>query len=168
MRLLCLRGLPSLVLIGLLLVTTLGQAVQQKPQEPAKTAPTILFVCEHGAAKSVIAAAYFDKLARAKKLPYKAVFRGTNPDPALAPGVVQGLKEDGLETSGKPLLIDQKAMDEATRIITLGCTLPNADAVSTKLTDWSEIPAPRDYPASRDAIKKRVQALVDELAKKAH
>jgi hypothetical protein len=28
--------------------------------------PTIVFVCEHGAAKSVIAAAYFNKLAQEK------------------------------------------------------------------------------------------------------
>jgi hypothetical protein len=37
--------------------------------------PTVVFVCEHGAAKSVIATAYFNKLARDRGLPYRATFR---------------------------------------------------------------------------------------------
>lgn len=61
-----------------------GLAFGQQAQ-PDPMLSTILFVCEHGAAKSVIAAAYFDKLAQARGLKYKAVFRGPNPDPALAP-----------------------------------------------------------------------------------
>jgi arsenate reductase len=36
----------------------------------------VVFVCEHGAAKSVIAAAYFNKLAKERNLPYEAVCRG--------------------------------------------------------------------------------------------
>ena len=41
---------------------------------------TVLFVCEHGAAKSVIAAAYFNQLASEKNLDVRAIERGTNPD----------------------------------------------------------------------------------------
>ena len=43
----------------------------------------IVFVCEHGAAKSVIAVAYFNKLASEAKLEFHAIARGTNPDPEL-------------------------------------------------------------------------------------
>jgi hypothetical protein len=38
----------------------------------------VLFVCLHGAAKSVIATAYFNKLARDRGLSYRATFRGTS------------------------------------------------------------------------------------------
>ncbi|NOT62115.1 MAG: hypothetical protein HOP19_18030, partial [Acidobacteria bacterium] len=65
---------------------TLGQ----NAKTPAAAPPTILFICEHGAAKSVIAAAHFDKLAKARGLKYRAVFRGTNPDPTLAASAVKG------------------------------------------------------------------------------
>jgi hypothetical protein len=44
----------------------------------------IVFVCEHGAAKSVIAAAYFNKLARERNLNYEAVCRGTFPDSTIS------------------------------------------------------------------------------------
>jgi protein-tyrosine-phosphatase len=41
---------------------------------------TIIFVCEHGAAKSVIAAAYFNRFAEQRGLNLRAAARGTNPD----------------------------------------------------------------------------------------
>lgn len=41
----------------------------------------ILFVCEHGAAKSVIAVAYFNKMAQGMGVDQRALARGTNPDP---------------------------------------------------------------------------------------
>jgi arsenate reductase (thioredoxin) len=49
--------------------------------------PVILFVCEHGAARSTIAAAYFNKFAQQQNLDYVAVFRGTDPDTTLTPPV---------------------------------------------------------------------------------
>ena len=45
--------------------------------------------CEHGAAKSVMAAAQFERLAKAEELSFQIV-------PQVAPGVRQGLKAGGL------------------------------------------------------------------------
>jgi arsenate reductase (thioredoxin) len=42
--------------------------------------PDILFVCEHGAAKSIIAATYFNLLAKQRGFPWRAIARGTNPE----------------------------------------------------------------------------------------
>ncbi len=68
-----------------------GQKMTDKNKETTKT---ILFVCEHGAAKSVVAAAYFNRLAEEKGLNYKTVFRGTKPDSLLSAGTIKGLKMD--------------------------------------------------------------------------
>jgi protein-tyrosine-phosphatase len=38
--------------------------------------PQVVFVCRHGAAKSVIAATTFDRLARARGLAIRATFAG--------------------------------------------------------------------------------------------
>lgn len=163
------RGWLALLVAGFLVLPAFGQNAQKKTDEPAS--PTILFVCEHGAAKSVIAAAYFDKFAKQRGLKYKAVFRGTNPDPAISPVTIKGLKEDGIEVpaAAKPTLITQNDMDAATHIVTLGCSIPNSGPnrakVAAKLTDWNEIPAPSNYPLARDAISKRVQNLVEGLVK---
>ena len=60
--------------------------------------PIVVFVCEHGAAKSVIAAAYFNKLAGETGLRVRAIARGTNPDPQLSPITIAGLHADGPPT----------------------------------------------------------------------
>lgn len=46
--------------------------------------PTVLFVCLHGAAKSVIAASYFQRLAAERGVKVRAVFAGTEPEPEVA------------------------------------------------------------------------------------
>jgi len=52
-----------------------------------KSAPKkILFVCTHGAARSPIAAAYFNKIAKEQNLNYRAIFKGTEPDSVLTNG----------------------------------------------------------------------------------
>lgn len=62
-----------------------------------KQNPRIVFVCEHGAAKSIIAAAYFSKLAHDRNLRFTATARGTHPDAKLSSKTVAGLREDGLK-----------------------------------------------------------------------
>src|SRR5215510_2876629 len=61
----------------------------------AAAPPRVLFVCLHGAAKSVVAAAQFRRLASARGLSIGAVAAGTEPDPELAPAAVKGLSGDG-------------------------------------------------------------------------
>jgi arsenate reductase len=47
--------------------------------------PVIIFVCEHGAAKSVIAATYFNHLAEKAGSARRAIARGINPERELSP-----------------------------------------------------------------------------------
>ena len=49
---------------------------QTPPRAQVGAPPTVLFVCEHGAAKSVIAAAEFNRLAEQRGLAWRATFRG--------------------------------------------------------------------------------------------
>ena len=159
--------LPNLcLLIAALCLPIL--AFGQNAKTPAEAPPTILFVCEHGAAKSVIAAAHFDKLAKARGLKYRAVFRGTNPDPALAASAVKGLTEDGIDTRGwKPEVVTKKDLEAASAVVTLGCALPDKEAVASKTMEWNETPpVGQNYQAARDYIVKKVEGLIDELAKK--
>ena len=61
--------------------------------------PRIGFVCEHRTAKSVIAAAYFNKLAMERGLGDRAVYRGASPQADLSIATVKGLRKDGLTVS---------------------------------------------------------------------
>ena len=64
--------------------------------QPAARDKAVVFVCEHGAAKSVVATAYFNKLAAERGLPFRATFRGTAPQDNLSVRAVEGLKADGV------------------------------------------------------------------------
>src|SRR5215510_12699267 len=70
-----------------------------RTQAPATPRPRVLFVCRHGAAKSVIGAAHFRRLAAGRGLAIDAVAAGTEPDQQLAPGAVKGLAADGLDAT---------------------------------------------------------------------
>ena len=147
--------------IGALLVVP---ACAQSQSQSASSSPQVLFVCEHGAAKSVIAAAHFNKLAQERGIPYRAITRGTNPDPNFAPKVVAGLQAEGLSAGpGKPQLVSDKDVSSAAKVVTLGCTLPQKASV----TDWADLPSPSEnYDASSREIRHRVETLVNELAEK--
>src|SRR5258705_11947677 len=58
---------------------------------------SVLFVCLHGAAKSVLAAADFERLAAERGLAITADSAGTEPDPEIAPGVAAALQADGVD-----------------------------------------------------------------------
>ena len=92
-----------------------------------------MFVCEHGAAKSVIATAYFNKLAAERGLPDRAIYRGANPQAELSVSALKGLREDGLAVpSAKPSPITAGDVTKATHIFAIGCSLPSHAASSGK------------------------------------
>jgi arsenate reductase len=148
------------------IVAALLFADGQSPSAPAK-APSVIFVCEHGAAKSVIATAYFNKLATERGLSYRATFRGTSPQDALSTRAVAGLRADGIAIpDGKPSAIAPDDVERATHIFAIGCTLPSVATQSGKASDWTDVPDDQGYAPMRDAIVRHVTALLDDLQKR--
>ena len=125
----------------------------------------IVFVCEHGAAKSVIAAAYFNKLAAERGLPDRAIYRGASPQEELSVATLKGLREDGLPVpTSRPASITDSDVAAATHIFAIGCTLPAHASSSGKAENWTDVPEVSDgYAASRDAIKRHVERLIEQL-----
>jgi arsenate reductase (thioredoxin) len=133
-------------------------------QPAAQPGPAVVFVCEHGAAKSLIATAYFNKLAQERGLPYRATFRGTTPQEALSARVVDGLRGDGVPVpEGRPTRIQTSDIADASYIFAIGCTLPAEATGSGKAADWSDVPDDQGYPAMRDAIVRHVRELLQQL-----
>jgi arsenate reductase len=136
-------------------------------QAAAAKAPEVVFVCEHGAAKSVIATEYFNKIAAERGLKARATYRGVNPQAELSMNTLKGLREDGFTMpSDKPSPIAQADIDRADVIFAIGCTLPAKATASGKAGNWDDVPEDDGYAATRDAIKKHVEQLVDDLLKK--
>ena len=127
------------------------------------TQQKVLFVCLHGAAKSVLAAADFERLAKERRLPIAAESAGTEPDPEIAPKVLAVLKAEGVDLSGqKPRLVTREMAAGATRIVAFGCALGVAAPEGAKVEQWEDVPNVSDgLPAARAAIRERLERLLD-------
>ena len=128
---------------------------------------TIVFVCEHGSAKSVIAAAHFNDLAQKNGIPYIATARGINPDKEIPPYVRTGLTREKLDIKDwQPRPFAKQDAVKAERVVTLGCVLPKSMSTGpTRLQNWNDVPSPKDnFRDASQAIAGRVASLVTELA----
>lgn len=128
--------------------------------------PFIVFVCEHGTAKSIIAAAYFNKLAEEKKLTMRAIARGTHPDQELSQKTIDGLGQDGLhptETNPKRLLWSEA--QDAQRVVTF-CELPIGYQDKAPIERWDTIPPVSEgYAKARDAMIEKIELLLENIDK---
>jgi len=132
----------------------------------------IVFVCEHGAAKSIIAAAYFNQLAKQMGVELKAVARGTNPEHELSQSTIRGLAKDGLvptESAPRQLTLDD--LRSAQQIVSF-CELPiEYKSIRTDeqppfptTEQWDDVPpVSESYDKARDAIIERINVLVDKI-----
>jgi arsenate reductase len=152
---------------GLLLLSFSAVLAQNTESQPEINSSTIVFVCEHGSARSVIAAAHFNRLASEKGLAYRAVSRGKNPDDAIPASIKDALATDGMDVSAwKPKGVTEEDMRKAGRVVTLGIDLPAAKpAAQDRLLEWSDVPAmSQSYDAVRKVIVQHVNELVQKLA----
>jgi protein-tyrosine-phosphatase len=117
----------------------------------------IIFVCEHGAAKSILAAAYFNGLASEKESDLRAIARGTHPDAELSPQTVLGLSKDGLHpTESTPQKLTEADVQSAEHVLTF-CDLSVEYHQKAIIEQWYGIPpVSEDYEKARDAIVGRI------------
>src|SRR5262245_5447214 len=125
--------------------------------------PRVLFVCLHGAAKGVVGAAHFRRLAAARGLAIDAVAAGTEPDQELAPGAVKGLAADGLSaTPSRPRPVTRYDLESAARIVSFGCDI--APAGGQRVDQWDVPAVSEGYAPARERIVANVERLVAEMA----
>jgi protein-tyrosine-phosphatase len=126
---------------------------------------TVVFICPHGAAKSVIAAVYFQQLAEQHALPLHAICGGTKPDDAIAPAVLDWLRAEGLPLPNRlPNRVTTSDLTAATRAIAMNCEIENLAPTGIVLERWDEVPpVSQDLPTARAAIFAHVEKLIHDL-----
>jgi arsenate reductase (thioredoxin) len=121
-----------------------------------------LFVCLHGSAKSLIAAAYFRRLAAARGIAAEADSGGLEPDDAVPARVVQGLLDDGIDVRGRRPRRPTPADVEAATVVVAFCELGELAPHARRIERWDDVPAvSEDFERARDAIVARVARLLD-------
>jgi arsenate reductase (thioredoxin) len=149
-----------------LLLGVLLSACQSSPTV-ASPPRQVLFVCEHGNVKSLMAASYFNELAQRRGLPYRAVSRGLAPDSESVPDFVKlPLTAEGFDVSTfRPTRLTSEDIAASDRVIGISTTLP-AEMAAAKGEQWNDVPAAStDYARSRESIKAHVEELLERLAR---
>jgi arsenate reductase len=129
-------------------------------------APLVVFVCEHGSAKSLVAKSFFERMARERGLAARAASRGTVPDASVPPGVVELLRGDGFDVAAfQPQGLKEADVSAAARVVAIGADLGELGAkAGTRLQRWDDVPPfAQGYPQARKVIVGHVDALLHEL-----
>lgn len=151
--------IKSLIIITTICLLFVWRAFGQSPK-------TVLFICEHGAGRSPIAAAYFNKMSMEKGLNYVAMFRGTQPDSVLGKTAREGLTRDQHNiASWKPKELSNEDLTEADVVVTMDCILPSDYKSPARIISWQNIPMNEGYALAGAEIKKRVEQLIQQLIK---
>ena len=130
------------------------------------TTPTVLFVCVHNAGRSQMAAGYLRELAGGR---VEVLSAGSEPADRLNPIAVQAMAEEGIDIAANtPAILTTEAVRESDVVITMGCgdtcpIFPGKRYEDWDLTDPAGRPIEEVRPI-RDEIKRRVEALLAELA----
>ncbi|MDP9194344.1 MAG: hypothetical protein M3P06_21820 [Acidobacteriota bacterium] len=120
----------------------------------------VLFLCQHGGAKSVLAASYFNRLAAERGLKFAATSAASeDPYDAVPALVADYLQRDGFDVRGlQPHHVAPEEIETAARIVTIGCDVPGAHE------RWDDVPAAsEDLEGSVAAIRRHVEALAEDL-----
>lgn len=131
------------------------------------TTSTLLFICPHGAAKSVIAAAYFRREAARHGVRIAADSVGIEPDAFVPPAVVEALRDEGIDVAGyRPRRATREELAAAGHIVALGCDLDGLIAPGMAIERWDDLPpVSDDVDVARAAIRSRVMMLLDTMAR---
>jgi arsenate reductase (thioredoxin) len=163
-------ALRATAIINATIVSVFGLVLACSTQQMERQHAQVLFICEHGNVKSLMAASYFNRLAQERGLPYRAVPRGTAPNATtVPPAIIANLRKDGIDVSSfHPSGLSNSDLDRSARVITIGVELPKEaqSLVRTRLEKWNDVPAATiDYSEANKSLKAHLAKLVDELAK---
>ena len=121
----------------------------------------VLFLCPHGAAKSVIAVALLRELADREGIALTVSNAGTEPDADINPIARAALRRRNLTFTDAPRLVGRRDIDGADIVVSLGCRLDELPAVPRRFVDWSDLPnASDDVDGLCDALSSRFRSLL--------
>ena len=130
------------------------------------TIAIVVFVCEHGSAKSLVAASLFDRMARERGVEARAISRGTAPDASVPPIVVQALRADGFDVAAfRPRALTSADVAGAARVVAIGVDLgPPGAKAGPRAVRWDGVPpVSTSYAEARRDLVARIERLLDEL-----
>ncbi len=130
------------------------------------TTKKVLFVCVHNSGRSQMAEAFFNHYASGKARAFSA---GTRPASHSDRTVVAAMKELGIDiASQRPKMLTWEIMENADKVITMGCSLEGACPASFGPTEDWQLEDPEGKPIEkvreiRDKIRAKIMKLIEEM-----
>ena len=126
----------------------------------------VVFVCEHGSAKSLVAASLFQKMAKERGVDARAISRGTAPDASVPPAVVEALRADGFDVAAfRPQALTTADVTGSARVVAIGVDLgPLGAKAGPRAVRWDGVPpVSTNYADARRDLVTRIDTLLGEL-----
>jgi len=125
----------------------------------------VLFVCVENACRSQMAEAFLNKLSSGKIVASSA---GVKPAERVNPKAVEVMREIGIDMSKqKPKMLTREVIEEADKVITMGCGADVCPAPLVESEDWGiedlSGKSMEKFREVRDEIKRRVEKLIKEM-----
>lgn len=152
---------PAGVLVAAVLAAGIGEVGMGEERAPAR----VVFVCEHGNVKSLIAGRWFDRLAAERGLSVRAVSRGLSPESGVPGPIAERLHGDGFDVLDfHPRALQPEDLPPGSQLVMIGADAPAWVGQGSTVVRWDGIPpASERYDESRDALRERIQALLDRI-----
>jgi len=152
----------TLMTMGISVLTGCRTAAPATPVAAVR----VVFVCEHGNVKSLIAASLFERVAQQRGLPFQGVARGMNPEAGVPAKIAAALAGEGVDVSR---FVSQSLtsvdLGGAVRVVAIGVDVSSAVTVEEgRLAVWNDVPpASVDYAAARAALQRHIDELLADL-----
>jgi chromate transport protein ChrA len=164
---------PALIAAGALAGLLLAPAARAAATTATSAPPAmnVLFVCEHGSAKSLIAKLLFEEAAREAGLEVVVESRGTDPDAEVPPWMRANLTANQMvpdDFAFTPRRVDALRVAGADLVVTFDLAIDAVPGLARAAAHerWDGMPAAsQQFEASRAAIAARVRSLVDSLSR---
>jgi protein-tyrosine-phosphatase len=122
----------------------------------------VVFMCPYGGAKSVVAASYFNGIAKHDGLAVEAIaVAAEEPYPAVPPKVAEHLAREGFDVKTfKPRRVNADDLAGAVKIVSIDCDLEKVATGGQAVERWDGVPkVSEDLEGSVAAIRKRAETL---------
>lgn len=130
---------------------------------PQEEPTNVVFVCQYGYAKSLVASSHFERMAEERGIPVRVTARGITPNESVPEPLVASLSGDGFEVASyRPQALGTDDLADADYVVSFGNDVPESPGASR--LDWGEVSAlSEDYPKARGEIVAHLSELLDEL-----
>lgn len=126
---------------------------------------TILFVCPHNGAKSVLAEAYFRRRADEAGLNFNVLTAGDDPYETVVPAVVERLKAEGADVSNhQPRHFTSDDLVQADLIVSMECDVASSLPQGKNIEFWNDVPlVSEDIEKAYSVIQHHVDQLIQRF-----